>query len=125
MGDKMNLSKSKYCSGITCFKKLWLEINKPDVKEVIGNETTLENGTEVGFVAKDLFDKYIDVEYSDNLYKMIEDTKRIINENIYCNICEASFSYNNNFCSIDILKKDKDNYEIYEVKSSLSILYIN
>ena len=29
----MNLSKSKYCLGVTCKKKLWLETNKPEVKE--------------------------------------------------------------------------------------------
>ena len=28
----MNLSKSKYCDGITCNKKLWLKENKPDAE---------------------------------------------------------------------------------------------
>ena len=29
----MKLSKSRYCEGITCIKKLWLSINKPEEKE--------------------------------------------------------------------------------------------
>ena len=42
-------------------------------------------------------------------------------------ICEASFSYNGNFCSVDILKKIDDEIEIYEVKSSTKIepIYID
>ena len=33
-------------------------------------------------------------------------------------ITEASFSYNGNFCSVDILRKVDGGYEIIEVKSS-------
>ena len=35
-------------------------------------------------------------------------------------ICEASFTYNGNYCAVDILKKNEDGYDIYEVKSSTS-----
>ena len=51
---------------------------------------------------------------------MIEDTKEALkNKNIV--ITEASFKYNNNFCSVDILKKKNNNYELYEVKSSTEV----
>lgn len=42
-------------------------------------------------------------------------------------ITEASFNYEGNFCSIDILKNDIDGIEIYEVKSSTEIrdIYID
>ena len=36
-------------------------------------------------------------------------------------ITEASFKYDNNFCSVDILKNDEDGVEIYEVKSSTEV----
>ena len=39
-------------------------------------------------------------------------------------ITEASFVYNHNFCSVDILKNDIDGVEIYEVKSSSDISQI-
>lgn len=39
-------------------------------------------------------------------------------------ITEASFEYNHNFCSVDILKNDIDGVEIYEVKSSSDISQI-
>ena len=116
----MNLSKSKYCNAFQCMKMLWLYKNKPDVIESVDNSSVLENGREVGEVAKTLFGDYIDIEYG-NLSKMIIDTNNAISNNSVCNICEASFNYNNNFCSVDILRKNNDNYEIYEVKSSTGV----
>ncbi len=113
----MNLSKSKYCLGIQCHKLLWLDKNKPEYKEDINNESVLDNGTMVGIVAKNIFPNCIDIKYNDDLNIMINDTKKeMLKENVY--ITEASFKYKNNFCSVDILKKEKDYLTIYEVKSS-------
>ena len=116
----MNLSKTTYCKGIQCKKILWLEKNHPEEAEEIDKQSVLDNGTEVGIVAKDLFGGHIDIEFNTNLNKMIEDTKEALNnKNIV--ITEASFVYNNNFCSVDILKKINNTYEIYEVKSSTEV----
>lgn len=51
---------------------------------------------------------------------MIKQTQELLNNkpNI---ITEASFNYNNNFCSVDILKNNLDGIEIYEIKSSTEI----
>ena len=116
----MNLSKSKYCSAVQCKKKLWLETFKNEVKTEINNQNILDNGTEVGKVAKGIFGDYKDVSFDSNLDNMIKDTiEYLTNKKII--ITEASFKYKNNFCSVDILKKDNDKYEIYEVKSSTEI----
>ena len=117
----MNLSKSKYCNAFQCMKMLWLYQNKPEEAQDMGNETILSNGTEVGIVAKDLFGDHIDIEYDRDLSKMIEATKKAIESHTNCVITEASFLYNNNFCSVDILIKKGDSYEIYEVKSSTGV----
>ena len=122
----MNLSKSKYCNGKQCTKMLWLDKYKKEEKEEIDNESVLENGTEVGEYARQLFGEYKNVDFNENLQEMIENTKELLKEkNII--ITEASFNYNNNFCSIDILIKKDNNYEIYEVKSSTKIkdIYID
>ena len=117
----MNLSKSKYCQGVQCKKILWLNKYKPEVKEQINNESVLENGTRVGETAKELFGKYINIEFNEDLSQMIKDTNKVINENKNTIITEASFDYNDNFCSVDILIKKDNEYEIYEVKSSTEI----
>jgi len=113
------LSKSKYCNAVQCNKLLWLDTNKPEEKEEL-NESVLDNGTEVGELAKDLFGFHIDVSFNDDLKVMISDTQNLLHLDKVI-ITEASFNYNNNFCSVDILKKDKDNFEIYEVKSSTEV----
>lgn len=116
----MNLSKSRYCNAVQCNKMLWLEINKNEEKNEQNNESILENGKDVGEVAKNLFNNRIDIKFNNDLNIMIEETKKhLVKENIV--ITEASFIYENNFCSVDILRKNNKDYEIYEVKSSTSI----
>ncbi len=116
----MHLSKSKYCNAVQCKKMLWLEENKSEEKEDIDNTSVLDNGTEVGELARDLFTPHKDIEFNENLNQMVIDTNKLMKEeNI--TITEASFTYKNNFCSVDILVKKKENIEIYEVKSSTEI----
>lgn len=123
----MNLSKSKYCRGLQCKKMLWLEKNKPEEKTELNNESVLEQGNLVHDVARYLFDEHINIEYTENLNQMIKDTYSTIESYKNIVITEASFNYHNNFCSVDILKKNGEKYEIYEVKSSTELkdIYIN
>ena len=123
----MNLSKSTYCKGLQCKKMLWLEKNKPEVLEEKDNEAIMEQGNLVHEVARYLFGNHINIEYTDNLNEMIKDTYRTIESYKDIIITEASFKYEKNFCSIDILKKKGESYELYEVKSSTSLkdVYIN
>ena len=115
----MYLSKSKYCNAVQCKKMLWLNEYKPEEKESL-NESVLENGTQVGELAKNLFGFHIDVSFNENLKQMIDDTKSLLYLDKVV-ITEASFEYDNNFCSVDILKKNKSDFEIYEVKSSTEV----
>ena len=63
----MNLSKTKYCNAIQCKKMLWLDENKPKEKEEITKYSILDNGTDVGIIAKNLFNPRIDIEFNENL----------------------------------------------------------
>lgn len=51
---------------------------------------------------------------------MIEDTKEAIKQGFNI-ITEASFVYQDNFCSIDTLKCNNNKSEVYEVKSSTEV----
>ena len=114
------LSKSSYCKCVQCEKILWLEKYKSEYLPVNTNESNFKTGMEVGELAKGLFGDYEEVSYDENLSVRIEKTKNVLlnKPNI---IAEASFTYDNNFCSVDILKNDSDGVEIYEVKSSTKI----
>lgn len=115
--DKLKLSKSRYCKCVQCPKILWLKEYKQEEEVPSEKDAVFKNGKKVGEIAKGLFGKYENVEYNENLNVMIEKTNELLKNkpNI---ITEASFNYNNNFCSVDILKNNIDGVEIYEVKSS-------
>ena len=118
--NKINLSKSRYCKCVQCEKILWLSEYKPECAAINKNESIVGNGEKVGELAKGLFGDYKDVPYNENLSVMIEKTKELMQDKPNV-ITEASFSYDNNFCSVDILKNDSDGVEIYEVKSATEI----
>ena len=116
----MNLSKSRYTMGITCPKKLWLSCFKPEVAIETDN-SVFENGNRVGDLARHLFgDDYILIDYDLGIQSMLDETKKYMKESPNI-ICEASFNYDGNFCSVDILKNNPDGVEIYEVKSSTNV----
>lgn len=118
----IHLSKSRYCSGVQCPKMLWMKKNMPEeFDDSVMNQAILDNGNEVGDLAMGLFGEYTEVPFDEDLGKMIDETQRLLDEGVE-NICEASFSYNGCFCSVDILKNHGNMHvEIYEVKSSTEV----
>jgi hypothetical protein len=116
------LSKSKYCGLWQCPKIAWLRQYKPEaatIDEMV--QARFAAGNKVGDLAMGLFGDFVEVTaYKGeklDLPKMIEKTIKEM-ENGTDNICEASFSYNGLYCSVDILRKEGDGWAIYEVKSS-------
>ena len=118
--NNVYMSKSKYCRAVQCEKILWLDKYKKEVAIAPDNTAVLETGTEVGILARELFGKYTNIEYNEDLTVMLEATKKALEEKNTV-ITEASFEFNHNFCSVDILKTTENGVEIYEVKSSTDI----
>ena len=120
------LSKSKFIAFKTCPKSLWLLLNKPEeAKEDKGAQKHIDDGKEVGDIAKGYFEDTIDVssfkeDGSLDINEMIELTNRYLLEGKHT-IAEASFSVDNLFCSVDLLHPVEDGYEIYEVKATTGI----
>jgi hypothetical protein len=117
------LSKSRYTAYRACDKALWLNVFKPE-EAVIDPQTEgrFAVGTEVGELAQGLLGPYevMTVWKEDGHldYKaMIAKTQDAIERGVQ-NICEAAFSYDGNYCAVDILHKVRGGYSIYEVKSS-------
>ena len=116
------LSKSKYCGLWQCPKIAWLRQYKPEEATVDDAlRARFEAGNMVGDLAMGLFGDFVEVTAYNgeklDLKKMIENTE-VEMEKGTVNICEASFSYNGLYCAVDILRKDGDDWAIYEVKSS-------
>ena len=115
----MSLSKTKYVDGMQCKKLLWLLKNKPDEMGELDNNAAIDNGKLVHDMARNIFEDHTLIEYNDNLSVMIDNTKKAMEEDGV--ICEASFEYNNNFCSVDILVKNGNDVKVYEVKGSTEV----
>ena len=119
-GIMSNISKSLYCNYVQCKKMIWLNKYKPEEYIETKNDSVLQNGNEVGDLARRYFGSYSLVKYNEVLIKMIMETKDYLKQKKDI-ICEASFKFDNLFASIDILKIDEDGMNIYEVKSSSSL----
>lgn len=117
------LSKSRYTAFCQCPKNLWLKVFKPEEATIdAGVEARFEQGNMVGDLAMGLFGDFKEahVEKPDgslDLSAMVEQTQRWMQEGVE-NICEASFALEDHYCAVDILRKNGDGWDIYEVKSS-------
>jgi len=98
---------------------LWMDRNKPDEYDAsVMNEFLLASGNEVGELARHYFGEFSEVPYAQKKTEMIAETQRLLGAGAKT-IAEASFSYEGNFCSVDILRvTDDGSFEIVEVKSS-------
>ena len=117
-----HFSKSRYCSCIQCPKILWLREHMPqEFDDSVMNQAILSTGNEVGDLAMGLFGDFSEVPFTENIGDMIPATQKLIDEGVQ-NICEASFSYDGCFCSVDILRNlGNKKVELYEVKSSTEV----
>lgn len=112
-------SKSKYVSFCKCKRYLWCDKYHSNEKNEVNNQSVLENGNEIGDLARSYFPNtcYVYSEKNDLNY-MVKETARLLNEN-QAVIAEASFFYLNNYCACDLLYNNFDGtYDLYEVKST-------
>lgn len=118
----MNLSKSRYTSGVQCPKMLWMKQHMPEAfDDAVMNEGVLRTGSTVGDLAMGYYGPYTEVAFADGrLQDMIDETARLLEAGTPV-ICEASFAFDGNFCSVDILRVEEDGVHIVEVKSSTKV----
>ncbi|PHS37681.1 MAG: hypothetical protein COB07_10015 [Sulfurovum sp.] len=119
----MTLSKSQYIRGLQCHKSLWLYKNKPELRDTpdYAQESLFNTGHTVGELAKELFPGGVEVAFdADNFKGMIEKTKELIAEGTEV-IYEATFSEDGIFSMADILVKNGDVWDMYEVKASTKV----
>ena len=114
------LSKTRYVKGVQCPKMLWLDEHMPQLATPSDASTQIENGKMVGELARAYFGNYALVPWSANHSAMAEETARLMEEGTEC-IAEASFLADGLFCSVDILRKTEEGYDLVEVKSTTQV----
>ena len=119
----MGVTKTDFMRGMQCPKMLWLDKHKPEEKIIPPEiQERLDKGNEFGDSAMGMFGPYVETttyktDGKLNYTAMIEKTKECLLDGT-TNICEAAFTYYNNYCAVDILRKVDNGYEIYEVKDA-------
>lgn len=119
----MTLSKSQYIRGLQCHKSLWLYKNKPELRDIPNQaqESLFNTGYDVGELAKKLFPNGEEIKFdATNFDGMVSKTKELI-ENGTEIIYEATFKENGIFAMADILVKNGNAWDIYEVKASTDV----
>lgn len=117
------LSKSRYTAFCQCPKNLWLKVYKPNEATIdAGVEARFAQGNMVGDLAMGLFGDFKEAhaekpDGSLDLSAMVKQTRGWMQDGVE-NICEASFALEGHYCAVDILRKNGDSWDIYEVKSS-------
>ena len=114
------LSKSKYVAYCQCPKLLWLSEYRRDQETKDSKaDSIMENGRKVGELARTYFDGTVNatVYYPDgtpNPAAMVLQTEKLIKAGTEV-IAEAAFSYQGNYCAVDLLVNCGDGWMIYEV----------
>ena len=112
------LSKSLFMRGLQCHKSLYLDRYQPKLRDEISHsqEAVFERGNEVGRMAQNLFPGGIEIPYEGFSHKQqLEMTKSEISKGT-TTLYEAAFSDDDIFVKVDILRKGRKGWEIYEVK---------
>ena len=124
------LSKSLILKGLQCQKALWLAKHPPafELPPQPDLQAKFAAGNEVGLLAQQLFPGGIEVPYDGLSFPaQLARTKELI-ENGTDIIYEASFSFSAIFVKADILVRDgdhSDSWQIYEVKMGTGVKPVN
>ncbi|MBE0603877.1 MAG: DUF2779 domain-containing protein, partial [Deltaproteobacteria bacterium] len=122
-GKTSYLSKSLYTRGLQCRKSLYLYRHRPDLRAVAspGLEALFAAGREVGVFAHMLFPGGAVIPY-DGLGKeeQLARTREEIGRGAKA-VYEATFSHDDVFVKADIIVRNGDYWDLYEVKSSTSV----
>jgi predicted RecB family nuclease len=117
----MMISKSKFIAGVQCLKRLYLLVHEPEVATK-GDESAaaiIQQGREVGLLARQLFPGGVEVRWSGSLEEAIRTTKELLANPEVPAIFEGTFEHQGIIVKADILQRRKENHwRLMEVKSS-------
>lgn len=115
------LSKSRLLAFRQCPKRLWLQVHRPELREVSG-ETVMAfgHGHTVGAVAQALQPDGILIE-TDNLSEALAATRRVMTEQPDRAIFEATFEHDGLLIRSDVMTPEPGGYRMTEVKASTRV----
>ena len=116
----IKLSKSRFVAGCQCLKRLYLQARERELaaEPDAAAEAIIEQGREVGLLARQLFPGGVAVE-SRSWEEAIRATRDLIANRDVPAIFEGAFEWRNVFVRVDVLHRRKDErWRLIEVKST-------
>ena len=117
------ISKSKFCAGVQCLKRLYLLVHEPELAaEPDGTaDAIIEQGREVGLLARKLFPGGIEV-CSTGLDQAIRTTRELVANHEVPAIFEGVFEHDGVLVRVDVLQRRTDErWRLIEVKSTTDV----
>ena len=120
----ITISKSKYMAGVQCLKRLYWQVHEPELGGSVPDAAAIaimEQGREVGKLARQLFAGGVEVPFCDT-EQAIRITRELIANPDVPAIFEAAFENGGVFVRVDILHRRRDNrWRLIEVKSTADL----
>jgi predicted RecB family nuclease len=121
---QVTISKSNYVAGVQCLKRLYLQVHQPELAAQPDNadEAIMEQGREVGMLARQLFPGGIEVSSESGLDQAIRTTSALVANPEVNAIFEGAFEHEGVVIRVDILHRRRDNrWRLIEVKSTTDL----
>ena len=119
---RTGLSKSRLIAWRQCSKRLWLEVNRPDLREITPDmERRFQVGHQVGAIARDLEDNGLLIEHETNLPAALQTTREALAQFPARPLFEPAFQHDGLLVRIDLLIPQGQIYQLVEVKSTGSV----
>jgi hypothetical protein len=119
--SRYRLSKSRILSGLQCFKRLWLEVHRPElVTYSSATQRLFQVGHSVGEVARALRPGGLLIDPPD-LGRAIADTQAALAAPGDLTLFEATLRHGGVLVRADVLERRRGEYRMVEVKSSTSV----
>jgi predicted RecB family nuclease len=123
MNDSITISKSGFVAGCQCLKRLYWQVHEPELGGVpdAAAVAIMEQGREVGKLARQLFAGGIEVSFCDP-EQAIRTTRELIANPEVPAIFEAAFENGGVLVRVDILHRRRDGrWRLIEVKSTADL----
>ncbi len=117
----MKISKTKFIAGVQCLKRLYLLVHAHELAAQPdgSNQAIIDQGREVGLLARQLFPGGVEVDGSGGLEAAIRTTRELVENSDVPAIFEGAFEQNDVVVKTDILQRRKENHwRLVEVKST-------
>jgi len=120
----MRISKSKFVAGCQCVKRLYWQVHEPELaaQPDAAAEAIMQQGHEVGMLARQLFPGGVEVRSDRGLDEAIRATRELVTNREISAIYEGVFEHGGVLVRVDVLHRRRDGrWRLIEVKSTTDV----